>query len=100
MDKSLESSLGKRVARAQFSFVNSGPRKGHVHRAPELYVGNTRLQTGKWVLTADLSSISFRPLSGFLGIDCLRHYCIQLDFAANKLRFLDPERLGNEELGN
>jgi hypothetical protein len=26
-------------------------------------------------------------------MDCLRHYCIQLDFQAGKIRFLDPESL-------
>ena len=32
-------------------------------------------------------------------MDCLRHYCIQLDFADLKIRFLDPEGVTNEELG-
>ncbi len=99
MDKSLEPRLGKPLARAKFSFAQSGPRKGRVYRAPGLYLGNTRILTGKWVVTDDLSDVSFRPLSGILGMDCLRHYCIQLDFAANKLRFLDPDQSENEELG-
>ena len=99
MDKSLAPRLGKPLARAKFSFAQSGPRKGRVYRAPGLYLGNTRILTGKWVVTDDLSDVSFRPLSGILGMDCLRHYCIQLDFAANKLRFLDPDQSENEELG-
>src|SRR6266516_3566428 len=99
MDKSLEPRLGKPLARAKFSFAQSGPRKGRVYRAPGLYLGNTRILTGKWVVTDDLSDVSFRPLSGILGMECLRHYCIQLDFAANKLRFLDPDQSENEELG-
>jgi hypothetical protein len=40
-----------------------------------------------------------RPLVGILGMDCLRHYCIQLDFADNKMRFLDPDALKVEDLG-
>jgi len=32
-------------------------------------------------------------------MDCLRHYCIQLDFAAGKMRFLDPDNPGSEDLG-
>ena len=99
VDRSMEPKLGKRLARARFSIGDSGQRNGHVYRAPELYLGNTRLLTGKWVVTDDLSSNSFRPFSGILGMDCLRHYCIQLDFAANRLRFLDPDRAENEELG-
>jgi len=40
-----------------------------------------------------------RPIQGILGMDCLRHYCLQLDFAANKMRFLDPARPGTKDLG-
>jgi len=36
---------------------------------------------------------------GILGMDCLRHYCIQLDFIANRWRFLDPANLNTEALG-
>jgi hypothetical protein len=32
-------------------------------------------------------------------MDCLRHYCIQFDFVAGKMRFLDPEHLDRSELG-
>ena len=74
MDKSLAPRLGKPLARAKFSFAQSGPRKGRVYRAPGLYLGNTRILTGKWVVTDDLSDVSFR-------------------------RFLDPDQSENEELG-
>jgi len=39
-----------------------------------------------------LQSLCGRPVMGILGMDCLRHYCIQLDFDARKMRFLarDP----------
>src|ERR1035441_9793145 len=33
------------------------------------------------------------------GLDCLRHYCIQLDFEAGKMRFMDSARLNVEKLG-
>ena len=33
-------------------------------------------------------------------MDCLRHYCVQLDFADRKIRFVDPDGMKNEELGN
>jgi len=32
-------------------------------------------------------------------MDILRHYCIQLDFEAGKMRFLDPDHLNTAELG-
>jgi hypothetical protein len=32
-------------------------------------------------------------------MDCLRHYCIQLDFEASRWRFLDGAHLQAEELG-
>jgi hypothetical protein len=32
-------------------------------------------------------------------MDCLRHYCIQLDFQAGKIRILDPEHLDPSDLG-
>jgi hypothetical protein len=36
---------------------------------------------------------------GILGMDCLRHYCLQLDFQAEKLRFLDPDHVDPAGLG-
>jgi hypothetical protein len=36
---------------------------------------------------------------GILGMDCLRHYCIQLDFATQKVRFLDPDHVSKDNLG-
>ena len=58
--------------------------------------------TGSNVLAGDLekpSSLSGRPIMGVLGMDCLRHYCIQLDFEAGKLRFLNSDRVDAAQLG-
>jgi hypothetical protein len=38
-------------------------------------------------------------VDGILGTDSLHHYCFQLDFAARKLRFLDPDHSGEQTLG-
>jgi hypothetical protein len=63
-----------------------------VYPAPKLYLGSTQLWTGKKVFTDDLSKLSDdRPLMGILGMDCLRHYCLQLDLADNQIRFLNPD---------
>src|SRR2546430_314990 len=64
------------------------------YKAPELYLGGIQLRIGKKV-----STIDWNGGAGILGMDCLQHYCIQLDFAAGKLRFLDPEHLKTEDLG-
>jgi hypothetical protein len=62
--------------------------------APKLFLGNTPLTMGSRVLVMDLSKPSadaHRPVMGILGMDCLRHYCMQFDFSTGTLRFLDPD---------
>jgi hypothetical protein len=39
------------------------------------------------------------PIMGILAMDCLKHYCIQLDFQAGKMRFLDSKHLDVAQLG-
>ena len=36
---------------------------------------------------------------GLLGMDCLRHYCIQLDFETRRMRFLETDHMNTAELG-
>jgi hypothetical protein len=66
------------------------------------------LQIGEKVAMVDLSRVSGdlnrmassnRRLAGVLGMDCLQNYCVQLDFMARKMRFLDPDHLPTEDLG-
>jgi hypothetical protein len=58
------------------------------------------LLTGDQVMTGDLSRISpNHPIAGILGMDCLRHYCIQLNFATDKIRFLNPDSLAGKDPG-
>lgn len=92
LDRSLESKLGRRVGNGVALLPYHGHRgDGGIYRAPKLYLGNTALRTGRWVMTDDLLSLAPGvPVRGLLGMDCLRHYCLQLDFMENKLRFLDP----------
>ena len=100
LDKSLEPILGKRLGTRKFSYAWFGKVTTGVYEAPKLFLGNTQLLTGDRVYTDDLSRMpSDRPLMGFLGTDCLRHYCIQLDFDAGKMRFLEPEQTQNINLG-
>lgn len=104
LDKSLEPVLSKRLGTRPIWYGAFGVRAGGLYAAPRLYVGNTRLQTGHRVVTDDLrlrlrNPLAGRPIMGILGMDCLRHYCIQLDFADGKMRFLDPDHLDTTNLG-
>jgi hypothetical protein len=101
LDKSLEPMLGKRLTSKRI-WTWSGRKVSGFYVAPDLYLGNTRLITGKRIGVLDfakLSSDSGHPIMGLLGMDCLRNYCIGLDFAAGKLQFLDPNHINTEELG-
>lgn len=94
MDKSLEPLLGKRLSSGEIHLFGAG-QEADSYFAPALYLANTPLMmTGPYVTVIDCSMMSrdsARPVMGILGMDVLRHYCIQLDFAANKIRFLDSK---------
>jgi hypothetical protein len=94
LDKSLAAKLGKPIA----SDRHVSPR----YPAPKLFLGNVQLKTGNTVGVQDFtneSSSAGRRVMGVLGIDCLKHYCIQLDFEAGRIRFLDPNHLETTSLG-
>jgi hypothetical protein len=101
LDKSLEPRLGKRID--IFTTRSSlGAQKSGVHPAPKLFLADVPLVTDSYVMTFDFrrgSVLSRLRVMGILGMDCLRHYCLQLDFEAGKLRFLDPDRLDPAGLG-
>jgi hypothetical protein len=101
LDKSLEPIFGKCLGTVKLNYAWLGKVSANVYDAPKLYLGNTQLLTGNCIFTYDVSSLwpSDRQLMGVLGMDCLRHYCIQLDLAAHKIRFLDPDHPGNENSG-
>ena len=101
LDKSLEPTLGR--PRGRITMNSWGVKKeSHLYAAPKLYLGGAPLMTSSNIVTIDLRGLRSRsgpqPM-GLLGLDCLRHYCIQLDFEAGKMRFMDSARLKVEELG-
>jgi hypothetical protein len=107
LDASLEPKLGKSLI-PYWARSSYGVLRGHIHRAPTLSLNGTQLQTGGWIATADLSRLSEdhnrithsqRRIMGVLGMDCLRHYCIQLDFTNHRMRFLDSGHLNTDSLG-
>ena len=100
LDKSLEPVLGKCLAKTHVNYPFFGKTNLSVYVAPKLYLGNTLLKLGRRIMTDDLGRLSNSPaLMGILGMDCLRYYCIQLDPAAGKVRFLDPDDLAGRNLG-
>jgi hypothetical protein len=100
LDKSLEPRLGKCLAKTRVNYPFFGKTNLNVYAAPKLYLGDTLLKIGRRIMTDDLSRLSNSPpLMGILGMDCLRYYCIQLDSAAGKIRFLDPDYLAGTNLG-
>jgi hypothetical protein len=97
LNKSLEPQLGKRLGQSSLNWWN-GKETSHIYAAPKLYLANTRLPISGKIFTSDLTRMGSNTM-GVLGMDCLQHYCIQLDFEAGKMRFLDPGHLSVAELG-
>jgi hypothetical protein len=101
LDKSLEPKLGSSLDSGVF--WNFGAKGSiNIYAAPKLYLGGVPLMTGSNVCTLDLKSMHSKNnpnWMGILGMDCMKHYCIQLDFEARKMRFLDPNHLSVEKLG-
>jgi hypothetical protein len=101
-DKSLEPKLGKRLGTGT-AWHFGDKQDGGAYAAPRLYLEDTPLMmTGTNVFTYDLrpfSSNAGRPILGVLGMDVLAHYCIQLDFQARKMRFLDDEHSNKKDWG-
>ena len=101
LDKSLQHSLETPI---QTIFYRSsfGNQASDVVAAPKLYLENTPIKTDSYVITADLSKMSKRSgqrIMGILGLDCLRNYCVQLDFEAGKMRLLATNEFGADTLG-
>jgi hypothetical protein len=99
LDNSLEPKLGKCLGTKKLRYGYYQNSIGRVFVAPRLFMRSTRLLTGDRISTDDLHRKLSPDIDGILGVDCLRRYCIQFDFAAQKMRLLDPGRLSNEDLG-
>jgi hypothetical protein len=94
LSKTLESKLGECLGTKKASYGLYGRRRVGIYHAPKLYLDNVQILTGDHVLTDDLATMSGNPaIMGILGIDCLKHYCVQLDFATNKMRLLGTDEM-------
>jgi hypothetical protein len=101
LDKSLTPKLGKRLDIVEI-FMQPRVQQSGSYRAPRLYLGHSELLTDSNIWTLDLNWFSThtdRQIMGILGMDCLRHYCVQTDFKSGQMRFLDPAHLNPAELG-
>ena len=101
-DKSLEPKLGEPIGKTVTQ--SWGVHKtNNVYAAPKLYLGDVPLKMPHAVASIDefkqMSARAGRPILGMLGYDCLRQYCLQLDFAAAKMRFLDAGRAEKQNWG-
>jgi len=81
LPQSVESLLGKRVGKSRVRTFDGDIQPENIYAAPKIYLGDTQLMTGNRIGVWTNSE-------GVLGMDCLRHYCIQLDFQTRKIRFL------------
>jgi len=99
-DKSLEPRLGKRLDTGASWHFGHKLDAGE-YAAPKLYSGNSLLlMRGPIVVTHNLKQlIPGHRVMRILGMDVLGHYCIQLDFTANNLRFLGDQHASTNGWG-
>ena len=101
LDKSLVPKLGKKLDTMPVRSFDTRLEAG-VYAAPKVYLGDVQLVTGYKALAVDFPKLSpylQPPIKGILGMDCLRHYCLQLDFQSGTILFPDPARLNTALLG-
>jgi hypothetical protein len=101
LDKSLEPKLGNRLDTGTIRSFR-GEQEGDLYAAPTFYLGDVPLMGNSNLLTADFKKLLpplDPPVLGILGMDCLRHYCLQMDFEAGKMRFLDSHHFNADGLG-
>ncbi len=101
LNKPLAPKLGKRLGTAVLNHWGKAITNG-LYAAPKLFLGGTPLLiTGDGVICGDmdLPGGADRKYMGILGMDVLENYCIQLDFAAGKMRFLDDQHTDKSAWG-
>jgi hypothetical protein len=101
LDKCFEPKLGTRHHFIRL-WTMFGEQESGLYAAPKIYLGNVPLKTGRDIATYGFKKASaFRRhgIMGIIGLDCLVNYCVQLDFTAGKMRFLNPDQVAPIELG-
>ncbi len=101
IDESLAPKLGKPIGTVNIQHWGKHEDR-HVYAAPKLYLGGVLLPTGDSVVASDFkdfSKVAGHRVMGVLGMDALQHYCLQLDFTAGKIRFLDDQSADTKNWG-
>jgi hypothetical protein len=101
VDESLVSELGSSVGTVTAHHWGKDTSK-KLYAMPAMYLGGARLRSGKMVMAMDFKGLSMtcgQPIAGVLGMDVLENYCVQIDFAANRLRFLDESQADKSAWG-
>lgn len=101
IDQSWEPKLGKSIGTANFQSWGV-IHTNRIYVMPKLYLGTTPLVTGRQIISEDFKSETDgagHRIMGILGLDVLENYCLQMDFAAGKVRFLDDERADKLQWG-
>ena len=101
LDNSLAPYLGKKKRSEKVIFPAMGWIEADFYEFPKLYLNGTLLDKGGQVAVYPLRLRKSKDaeIRGILGMDCLKHYCLQIDPEAGKLRFLDPHGLDKKNLG-
>jgi hypothetical protein len=92
LPKLLEPQLGKRLGKHRIRTLDGSIEKENIYAAPKIYLGDAQLVTGNRMGV-------WTNAEGILGMDCLRHYCLQLDFQTQKIRFLKSGDTNSTEWG-
>jgi hypothetical protein len=102
LDQSLEPKLGARLGQGNIEDIGL-TLKGGAYRPPRLYLGDTPLlDNSSFVATVEIKRWFQNwdcPAIGILGMDVLKHYCVQLDFQNGQVRFLDPAHADKKDWG-
>ena len=101
-DTSFEPRLGQRI-KTDVLWDFGAKSQINVYAAPKLFLTNTQLiKIGPYVVTHDCRQISNEvghPVLGILGMDVLQNYCIQLNFSAHRVSFLDYDHENKSRWG-
>ena len=102
LDISLEPKLGPRLRTVTLWRWGKSENSG-TYASPGFSLGGVLLRkTGRYVFTTSLKDLSpddRHPLLGLIGMDVLKHYCLQLDFTAGQIRFLDDRHADKRAWG-
>ena len=102
LDISLVPHLGLKLGNDTAFFPAVGQGEAAVYSLPKMFLGGVPLELGRtgYVLPFRKKPSKDSDVRALIGLDCLKHYCMQIDPVAGKVRFLDPAKLDKASLGS